>query len=237
MKRIFQGKTITQYFNGLVFLTIIVVLGGCSDPLSPTEKLETIFASTENCITPCWEGITPGQSTENDFLELVNSMSSNKFEDVKRSDLIPKGIRYIWYDRAIFLAGSLEIYDSTVAFISFQSKEEFTIGTILEHLGSPETYAASFSPSEAYVLDLYMFYENSGIVVNMRSIPFDAPSTAFQPTCEVELVADMFIREIFLLEPGSTKEIMSRLSRELYNLEGFKTWSGLGTIKLTSCPN
>lgn len=214
----------------------MIVLVGCSEFLSPIEKLETIFASKENCITPCWQGITPAQSTESDFLTLIDSLPHNKFEDVRRSDLIPQGTRYIWYDQTNSLAGSLEISDGIIIFIGFQSRDELTLGAIIEYLGPPNAYTARVSTGEAYVFNLYMYYENKGVVVNVRSIPFDALPTAFQPTCEVSLTDDMLVRQIYLIEPGSTDEIMSSLSRELIVLEESKSWAGLGTVKLTSCP-
>lgn len=55
---------------------LVIVLGlifstACSSQLTPVEKLDSIFAGKAECNTPCWQGITPGHSTESDFLALV----------------------------------------------------------------------------------------------------------------------------------------------------------------------
>ncbi len=93
------------------------------------------------------------------------------------------------------------------------------------------------SLNEVIQLEVYIFYENKGVMVYAIKDRFETPPSAFQPICEVDLTNDIPIREIYLVEPKPTDEIISSLSRQLVILEESKPWSRLGTIKLTSCMN
>lgn len=73
----------------LVALFVLLLLIFCLGPslvklalsslLSPSEKLDDILRSSPVCIAPCWRSITPGRSTEAEFLTLVNNSSPLRF--------------------------------------------------------------------------------------------------------------------------------------------------------------
>jgi hypothetical protein len=218
-----------------MFFFLIAVLAGCSSSLSPVEKLDTIFVDDPTCVSPCWQGITPGESTEADFLALVESLPANKFDSLKQNELIPNGTQYIWYDRTTSFANEIIVQDDRIIFVSFQNRRDFNLDMILDYLGQPDSYTAGVYPGEAYMLVLNIIYETKGVVVTIRQVPFDAPSSAFPPECLLDAVPELPVWYINLIESSLSGEIDLGLSRvDIIRAES-NPWPGLGTINLTDC--
>lgn len=224
----------------LSLIVLALVLIGynarCARHSSPGNQLETILQSAPGCNAPCWRGITPGSSTEGDFLTVVDAASPPEFYNLRRS-ASPRGAGYVWQNRTLNLASALLIRNEKVTSISFQPENELTLDSIFQFLNAPNAYTAHISPGEAFLFDSYLFYEQEGVVVNVRIVPFNTPVSALKPVCEVSLTADVAARAIYLLQPGAVTKMIEVLSGVMAVPGESRPWTGLGTIKLTSCPN
>lgn len=221
----------------LVPLVILILTSsiGCESALDSKAQLETILQSSPSCAAPCWQNIVPGVSTERDLETAIEVSPANRFDQLRKNDLSPRGIQYIWDDQMTDLTSYLEVYTSTVAFISFRFRDDLTLGNALESLGKPDAYTARLVPGEAYMLDIYLFFQ-TGVVINVRIVPYNPPALAQPPICEVTVTEEMPVRELFLVEPGSTEALTGILSNVMANHDNPQSWPGLGNIELTWCP-
>jgi hypothetical protein len=128
-------------------------------------------------------------------------------------------------------------YNETISFVRFRFEQDLSVKSVFQLLDSPDSYIAQVFIGETFLFNLYLFYEEEGVVINLRDVPFNPPDSAFSPTCEVNVTSDEPIREIYLVEPGSTEEIMESLFYEIAVPDAPQAWVGLGQVKLTSCPD
>lgn len=222
----------------MVMVFIIGSIIACQQKLSPKEQLQTILHSTPSCKAPCWHDIEPGKSTENDFLSRVENSSEPEFYNLREQRIDIQRTYYVWENRVTDYVGSLEIRDGEIAYITFQQlNKELTLKTTIELLGMPDAYIASVAPGEAFLLDLNLIFVEEGLIINTRIVPYDPPPSAFQPSCEIIVPANMPVNEIILTEPSaSANDTIHNISGLVPAFEEPQTWPGFGPVMLTSCP-
>ena len=132
-----------NFRNSICLLIIIVILTSCKNSYS-------FLLPDATCESPCWNGITPGKTTEE---QLVADLKTIPIV-AKDSIITNGGPRYI-FDNLVFFSLPLEvkaiafILKNKVVMILFSEKLGITIGQVVEKVGQPEyiiTYPA-FQPS------------------------------------------------------------------------------------------
>jgi hypothetical protein len=225
-----------KHTRSLMIIITAILLTACFQQLSPEDKLQSILFSTYDCEAPCWQGIMPGESTEKDFLDLVDSSPSKNFDQLNRNEL-SEGLQYLWYDRSTSILSSLDINNDVISFVNFQfvQGENLTLESVINTLGPPDFYTARVSSGERDMFNFNVFYEDKGIAVNFRIIPFSIPASASHPDCQVEITSNMPARSIYFVAPGTVEELQDDLDRVFFIHEEPKPWPGLGVVHLTLC--
>lgn len=220
----------------IIFVSIVAIsLVHCSQP-PPGEQLKTIVQSSPSCTTPCWNGIVPGKSNEDDFLMLVGKSNPMQFANLERSEIPYKSqVGFTWRERASSLQAAILIKNDVVSFLRFMRTNELALEMLFDSLGNPNAYTAEISSGEAYLFDMNLFYEEIGMVVNIRIVPFDPPSSAFSPTCQINITTSMVVRAIYFAEPGTANELLETLYPAISSYTEPEPWLGVGLIPLTSC--
>lgn len=245
------------FFGGLaIWLGSIFLF---NQPLSAEEKLLRITASSPNCTAPCWNGITPGETTQQDLRALVDA-APEQFVDYSRSVygssetvgiLEWKGppygrpsISYAWTDldtdtrvNVHYLIGGAE---DTVADIVFsQSKgeqlENVLVENILAVLGTPDAYEAAAPEAYGFYLYIRLFYEKKGIDVEI-TLPDPPPGPHPWTTCQITLEADMPIHYLVLSRPASAFSTLETID-QFFNPDTQVTeiWPDSNVLKLEPC--
>lgn len=247
----------------VLFLGGLIVWFGAnnlfSPPLPPEERLSRIVASSADCKAPCWNGITPGETTQGDLRSLV-AAAPEKFVDYSRSvygssetvgKLEWKGppygrpyISYAWTDLATdtrvhvpYLIGGAEDNVAYILFSQLQGEqlESVFVENILAVLGTPDAYEAAAPEGYGFSLYIRLFYEQKGIVVEFTTgdpPPGPHPWT----TCQVTLEPDMPIRFLTLAEPDSAFRTLETID-PFFNpdTQVTKVWPDSNVLKLEPC--
>ena len=214
---------------------LLLFSGSCTRALSPSEQLDMLLNSRTNCVAPCWQGLTPGISTVGDFIAVVDASPSQNFSDLQENTLNEGDSQYIWEDRSVPAVMEMETTGTTISYFGFlPHRSTITLGTNLEVMGSPDMHITFITTREAPLLVLYMFYEERGVVVEVRQRPFDSNEYTPQSICEVAVKDEFPVREIFLLEPAPASQMRETLSRLVPDLEPI-SWQSKENVQLSAC--
>jgi len=198
--------------------------------------VDTSLLSGEPCEPPCWQGLTPGVSTEeevNDFLrssELVDQSSIFRGEVTRgRGEVVGRTIQ--WWSTANMsnvprqLGNDCVIEEGTLQHMTIWVDSEITLQDLLERYGPPAKFTAWFEGVESPYVRVTLFYPRHG---------FEATLIIRQG--EVELRPDGEIVSVWYFKSASQIEDYLRLCREIgYPCaveDTLQDWHGYGPIDL-----
>ncbi len=197
---------------------------------SATQKLEAIVESSPTCNVPCWQGLTPGVSTEEEFLALANSeYADSRFQDLRKNE--QPVTYYFWHDRLMELPIEIRIsQEGTISFISFVP--DFTFEKIVERLGYPNAYEAAGFSDLSYYVTAKFFYESESLVVWMNTNelkPYSDP-------CKILAYKDMPVRAIYITHSGSVDEMIETVDQFFDpRIQKVRPWPDTNLLELQPC--
>ena len=150
---------------------------GCREPPAPDMSLLT----GDPCEPPCWQGLTPGESAEddvNDFLEtseLVDPGSVIRGDRTSATEgVVGVGIR--WRSTAARGRGanSFAVDAGVLNHITIYPDYDLTLERLIERYGPPEKYVSHLSGYERQWVDVTLYYPTHGFTVYLMLRPDDA---------------------------------------------------------------
>jgi len=116
--------------------------------------------NASKCTLPCWEGITPGETTEEEAKRIIEK----EYYIKKIEEMLPRHMRVEWYTDDY--EGRMIIYDDLVVGIEIWfHKEQLTIGDIVSQIGEPETVEVEYPQQEDQECGVALRFEKRGVVV------------------------------------------------------------------------
>jgi hypothetical protein len=227
----------------VVWLTISVLLTyACSaTPETVSMRLTAILASEDGCVAPCWQSIIPGESSEDNLLQVIDSFTSSEFSDLNVAQLRPVGVEFLWRNRELETFIRVRLHDDEIILLGFHPHhDDFSLSMITEALGQPDSYGASILGSEKYFVMITLIYEAKGVVFETR-IPISIDQLqVIQATCEFE--SDWTVpsgnTSIYFLEPGIADEMVRTdpIGNFHNPTHSPQMWTNTMPLKLTMCP-
>lgn len=223
----------------------LAVAGGSACAVRPAP-VDTSLLTGEPCEPPCWHGLTPGVSTEdevNEFLltsELVDrSTIFRRDVTVASGDVVGETVQ--WWSKADTASGwrqprqfgnefMLEdgllqkhgLLQCMTIFLDY----EVTLEDLLERYGPPEKFTAWYEGVEVWYIKVTLYYPRHGFETTLI-IPPDDPQ--LRPESEVTRVwyfRAAPLEEFFELTRDSGYPTVSE--------EVLQEWHGYGPIELVS---
>ena len=182
----------------------------------------SLFTS-QPCAPPCWQGITPGETTAEEAMGILQSSPYVKKESIERTGSYALGaIGAYW--RASPGGVRVRLRDGLVHEIALGTPYRLTLGEVVEQFGVPEAIVVqSIGVPEHLRWGISMYYPAGGMDFAMVDDRFEAPS--LEPSTKiggVRLVASRSSLEGLLAELYET-------CAETY-LECSRPWRGYGRI-------
>jgi len=216
--------------SSLIFISLIILFSISACNLKPFQ-LET----DQDCSSPCWHHIVPGQTTKQEMLSILEQIpevqagsiwskgeSWNSFNDVARFSLSNKVDVEVYF------------YNNKVALMYFYGKTRVTIGDMINKVGEPENLLTIYLAYGPFRLDgsphkiVYLLNPEKGIAYRYDSL--DIPKS-----WRSEIRPDIKISGIDYFDPGvyhSLLEVgmfpMGDISKE--TLDRMKPWTGFGKL-------
>jgi hypothetical protein len=181
----------------LAAVGLLVALGGCTrsggrvssaiTPESPAAFTSTPAAdgyperitrwlSGIPCRAPCWEGITPGQTSRD---EAVGLLGDNQFVDLPRFPKLAAdaAIEWRWRD-SDFGTGTIYTSDGTVSLLLAQLPEQVLLGDVIGAYGEPShVYASTFMGlhGDGPFYTLALAWESAGFALDSGFLYHEKP--------------------------------------------------------------
>jgi hypothetical protein len=229
--RAIRTRRTTLLFLGLCMLTLCA---SCGEPPPVDRSLLT----GEPCEPPCWQGLTPGESTEEDVAEFMRatrfvdtrSVYRSSYTRLTRGGEEVSGVVITWRSSgSLVMCSEFSIEEGVLKDITICPYPGVTLGSLIDRYGPPEKYRAILQGFERQWVDVTLFYPAHGFTVYFMLSPDD---TTLGPQSKVESV--WYFRaaplERFLelrYEAGSGGPTPGEL------LELLRDWQGYGRVKLS----
>jgi hypothetical protein len=206
-----------------------IVLPSCG---GEPPSMDGSLLSGEPCEPPCWQGLTPGQSTSDEVSDFLNTSAlvdqSSVWEDRSGCGLITRWRSPISHRRGRPLSWDLSnwvcVGDGTLSDIEILLDYDLTLQQLLEGYGPPERIDAVRGgiPERPYVA-VALYYPERGMMVQLE-LPIDV----------VELKPQTKVIRVRYMAP-TTMEQMARALGVPDIAEfarGLQDWQGYGPVEL-----
>lgn len=232
LKRYFKWLAV---FAGVI-LAIMLIQQLCQ--LWRVHTLRRIIASQTDCTAPCWRGIQPGLSTEQDIADWLESTGKRDFDDIgiikdPYNDYV--GLRSGNREELIRLWKN----DANLTAIEFMDTfPTITLGTVLSEMGPPDTFGSKWLMDlhATYVGRLVLIYEDEGVVFQSSFIG-KLPAGSDPDACLINIKPSIGLPYIYLTGPAPSDELLQNAKRPLKHAMyiTIQEWNGLGLQKIHPC--
>jgi len=230
-----RGSQIMGLERSLAVLVslVLLILGlcvGCGEP----PPLDMSLLTGEPCEPPCWQGLTPGESTEEDVAEFIRATGFVDTRTIYRGRLTRRGevvgVSIQWRSTAGVggRSNSFHIEGGVLKDIIISPDYDLTLQRLFERYGPPEKYRAILQGFERQWVDVILFYPTHGFTVYLALRPDDP---TLEPDSRVESV--WYFRaaplELFI-ELGWEAGHLGTAPSEWPEL--LRDWQGYGRVEL-----
>jgi hypothetical protein len=211
-------------------LLILAASFGCGEP----PPLDKSLLTGEPCEPPCWQGLTPGVSTEEEVYEFVRTsqlVDQTTLYIRDRTDATGEvvGLGVHWWSSAN-TAGARRQFgnnvmtkDGVVQEIMVFLDCEVTLADLLERYGDPHSWRTDWVAADIPDVDVTLYYPNHGFTAWLR-LPADdtwlRPENKVRGVCYTRVVAP----EDFL-ELGPEAGYFNA-----YEADSLRVWKGYGIV-------
>jgi len=218
-----------------VFLPLLILATsfGCRGAPPPVD---TSLLTGEPCEPPCWQGLTPGVSTEEEVREFVRTS-----ELVDQSELYIRertedtgevvGVSVHWWSRAntprvpTQFGNNVITRDGVVEEITVFLDSDVTLADLLERYGEPHRWSVTWVSIEMPDLDVTLYYPNHGF---RAQLILPADDRLLRPESIVHLV-----RYHVVVPPENFLELGPEAGYfNAYEADSLRDWEGYGIVSL-----
>jgi hypothetical protein len=154
-------------------LTVVALLAcactGCGEP----PPLDTSFLTGDPCEPPCWQGLTPGVSTEDEVEEFLGSSKLVEQSSIFRGEVTRDrgevvGTTIQWWSTANTsnlprqFGNHSVIKDGMLQYMTIWVDSEVTVQDLLERHGPPAKFTAWLEGVESPYVKVTLFYPRHG---------------------------------------------------------------------------
>lgn len=162
----------------LLYLALLVtaICGGCA--VAPPVGMSLLTG--EPCEPPCWQGLTPGESTQEQVAEFIRVSGlvdpQSLYPGRLSRDGQRVGVSMQWRSRAVGGRGtnSFTIEDGILKGIIIYPDYDITLDSLLERYGPPEKVAVGITGVHIPSVGVTMFYPTQGFTAYLELAIHDA---------------------------------------------------------------
>ena len=156
----------------------VAMSAGCGEP----PPLDTSLLTGEPCEPPCWQGLTPGESTEEVVAEFIRAsrfvdtrtLSRSSFTRLTGGGDEVSGVS-IWWRSTVGGGGGSNTFTVEAGIldsVTIYPDYVLTLQRLIERYGPPERYVADLPISGPLYYDVTLFYPTHGFTAHLV-VPYD----------------------------------------------------------------
>jgi len=224
----------------LALVALVVPACGCgpAEPKATPVPIDVSLLTGKPCEPPCWQGLTPGSSTEDDVNQFMETSKFVDRDSVFRGDITTAsagvvGVSVQWQS-VVEMHGSkgwnsFHIEDGVVQSIETYLDFEVTLGELLDRYGPPTSLRAQYSPPPSVDAEITLFYPELGLAARVLLKP---------PEDHLELQPGSTVERVWYFSPRPLEELCDlsgavRFPDKPEHIEiVLQPWEGYGPIEL-----
>ncbi|HUW96179.1 MAG TPA: hypothetical protein VMW58_10365 [Anaerolineae bacterium] len=214
---------------GLLILGLCV---GCGEP----PPLDMSLLTGEPCQPPCWQGLTPGESTEEDVAEFMRATRFVDTRSVRRSSYTRltrggeevAGVIIHWRSSGgLAMCNDFCIEEGLLTDLTICPYPGVTLGHLIDRYGPPEKYEVIVPIGGPLYYDVTLFYATHGFTVDLV-LPYD----------DGTLRPESSVAEVWYFRAAPLERFLQLRYDAGYgmsparSLEVLRDWPGYGPIEL-----
>jgi hypothetical protein len=217
----FSMKDLLMKLQLLLAGILLVLLAACSPPPNlrdPNMWHDESLVTGEPCAAPCWQGITPGETTWTEAQAIISTLSGAIDLQIQEQDGQVGGI---WRSEAsqdyccavVSVSGDAIDATDVVNYIQVRLAPDMTLGELIEAIGEP-TYLINgeeVSEDQAYIVLLY-----PDIPVIVYAFVAGAASGALNASSEI-------VFAVYLTPEAMADEVIATSSLQAW--DGYQSYS------------
>ena len=231
-------KVRQKWLTIFAILVLVIVLGRTMWQLWEVHTLRSIVASQTGCVAPCWRGLQPQKSTEQDIVDWLDSRGKKDFGRIRITE--DSYLDYVTLDAGSG-NGFIRLWKDDGNLITIEIVDKFpkvTLRTILSEMGPPDTFGAQWLMDlhATHVGRLLLFYEDEGVVFQSSFIG-KLPSGSVPDDCLINIKPDITFLRIHLTRVGASHEMLQYAKYPLSFTQymTIQEWHGIGMQKIDRC--
>jgi hypothetical protein len=224
----------------LVATLVLLCLGlcaGCGEP----PPLDRSLLTGEPCEPPCWQGLTPGESTLEEVDEFirtsgfVNTRTMYRVRMTRGGEVVEVDISWDSAAGGFGPHNSFRVQGGVLKDITIRPDYALTLEQIFERYGPPEKYHAILQEVEVRFADITLFYPAHGFIVYLSRRPDCTDSGA----PEITLAPESQVGSVWYFRAAPLERFLELRDEAGYGgpppdriLESLHDWEGYGLIEL-----
>lgn len=201
----------------ILLLILVMLLSSCSKTKSFSEVL---FES--DCELPCWQGLQPGISKEQDFQKWFINNTKIVYESLSLITNRGEFNSIIVYQYKDYDVGANMYYKDNVLYaLWFSGQTNISIKTLIQKLGEPENIIIVHVMREGDILvdEVNLIFPQKGVIATYRN----------QNKEGIIITKDLVINQIVISDTRNIEDCLANiLAPNLVNQNKY-IWNGYGT--------
>jgi hypothetical protein len=215
----------------LCLATVIVTVCSCAAP--PQSLVTDGFLDGAECSPPCWQGLVPGVSTEQDIIQ---------FLDTRQQQVDPFSVERDSHDGAVVVRWRttrqtqgenwFELHNGVLQTMNLHMDSPLTLGELLEAFGAPDKLEAGYSVESGPVhIVVDMFYGRLGLAPELYVATDDPVLRESTPVVRTWIFEPGTLQDFYTVLVGEKGEPLPDYA--LQWLRDWRDWPGYGPLRLT----
>lgn len=214
-----------------LFLVWLLSMGACLASCRPTEEVgvDTSLLTGDPCGPPCWQGLVPGMSTEED---VVCYLAQSDYVGEYYRDTYA-GSTTLWWQstlpgRSQATYNAFGITDGTLSDMVIYLDYRVTLDRVLERYGPPDKLWAQWSTGGSAQALVNLYYPGEGFIPQLVVEPSDGHH---------ELVPETLVTRVWYFVPTTLDQLHELRDAVPFPGSGYEQselqdWAGYGRIDM-----
>jgi hypothetical protein len=216
--------------QALAALVFVVMMTSTSCAATGEPLVAQGLLEGEPCGPPCFQGLAPGSSTEDDVRQFLRSgeYAVGPYAVIERSE---EDVLIMKWDRR-GLGGQkneFQIQDGVLSLMSMYLDSDVTVEQVVNRYGAPDKFAANLNMSGRVYTLIGLFYREVGMILDLYLYD-DVP----------QLEPETNVARVWYFEPVSLEQAIAVLAGkkgqaledfELEQLGHWHDWQGYGVVE------
>lgn len=215
-----------------LYALMLCALTACGNPSS---AIDYSLLTGQPCAAPCWNGLIPGTTTDQETLNFLQQLSAFESRTLKTHQDKFGRISYTWRGGRNAVYRNARVDQGRLSLLALAPDFDLRLGAVTDRLGPPEFVKAELGVGpDVSVYSLEVYYPQQGLAFVLEPELADAGTIRREMPVETTYYfAPGNLRSFFITRfgLGEQEDELAKIVGKSY-LPKLQPWPGYGPVKL-----